>query len=775
MNISQKVYLNPNTTYSASIKNLSAHPVLTTKDSGFKYWNTVDKTPYVWDGTKWNVLVESNYPDKHIKIKLEQEINTLEFLSIKISSDDIYQSFNADYGVLIGRIIANNGIGVPNAKVSIFIPLSDEDELDDNIRYIYPYKTPRDKNNMGKRYNLLPRVGRIDPKTNISKPIQPFGSFPIKEEIVTNIDQLNVYKKYYKYTALTNDYGDYMIFGAPIGTQIIHMSLDITDIGKYSMTPASMIANLGYSPNLFTKDGTRVKENTDLNDLPHIETQEITVDIIPFWGDVENFEVGITRQDFRVKTTINNTITIFGSAFTDGAETMWGSDKPNNESITPSELYYIGNSEDLNILTKRGVKIKESIYYYPMEISDNEIGTSTDISDSFKNESDMKLLDKSEYSRYINEDGTFVFIINCNRRKKITNTQNELIDVDNAFNGGIFTEFKGFIIFEADSDSSKMEFKRYLDGGRGRVEQIRYKLKFPQDAAIGKTFNSDDNRVETKLWKKKYETFIGGEIYSVSRYHGLVHNSDDQTYITTDPVNGITTTDTVDNLFTSSTLKSESVYNVGIIQSPAESTSNTYFIPTGIAAGTVMLLGDPRFVAASYNPVVLDIETLNTYKYKFTGNETMLSVYLIDITTKGLLYPNDISKNYFGAEWLNMAIYFPQIGVLKNFIGNNDDVRSCSHFTSQYWNNTFYYEDNNQEIAAGEINTKWFGRSDINKTAFIRISKMDLDNFFNQEFNGFILPVNSENNYKHKSTVHNYFYKGFGTDSLKFLKKIGIV
>ena len=58
-------------------------------------------------------------------------------------------------------------------------------------------------------------------------------SFPIKEEIVTNPIFLDVYKKYYKYTALTNNSGDYMIFGVPIGTQTVHMSVDITDIGEY--------------------------------------------------------------------------------------------------------------------------------------------------------------------------------------------------------------------------------------------------------------------------------------------------------------------------------------------------------------------------------------------------------------------------------------------------------------------------------------------------------------------------------------------------------------
>jgi len=88
-----------------------------------------------------------------------------------------------------------------------------------------------------------------------------------------------------------------MIFGVPVGTQVVHLSVDITDIGKYSMNPAAMVRNLGYPESQFTDNNTRIKPSDDLGDLPNVETQEITVDVRPFWGDFENFEIGITRQD----------------------------------------------------------------------------------------------------------------------------------------------------------------------------------------------------------------------------------------------------------------------------------------------------------------------------------------------------------------------------------------------------------------------------------------------------------------------------------------------
>ena len=55
-----------------------------------------------------------------------------------------------------------------------------------------------------------------------------------------------------------------MMFGIPTGTQTVHMSVDITDIGKYSLTPETMCVMLGYSPNLFVNN-ISIKPSTDLN------------------------------------------------------------------------------------------------------------------------------------------------------------------------------------------------------------------------------------------------------------------------------------------------------------------------------------------------------------------------------------------------------------------------------------------------------------------------------------------------------------------------------
>jgi len=241
--------------------------------------------------------------DKALIVNLNQNFDTLEILSLKISQDKIYRSFSADYGVLVGRVIANDGLGISNSKISIFIPISEDDKKNPLIQKLYPYEKVTDKNSNGVKYNLLtPRIfsGATSGDTyNI-------GSFPNKQQILDNDTYLEVYEKYYKFTTITNKSGDYMIFGVPIGQHIVHMDTDLSDIGEYSYTADAMIAN-GVPVSLFTEiDKTYTfKNGTDLEQMPQIITNNLSVDIIPLWGDVENNIIGITRLDFKINVQVN--------------------------------------------------------------------------------------------------------------------------------------------------------------------------------------------------------------------------------------------------------------------------------------------------------------------------------------------------------------------------------------------------------------------------------------------------------------------------------------
>ena len=234
--------------------------------------------------------------DTRIETKLEQDFDFLEILSLKLTQQQVYNRPTSNYGVLCGRVYANNGFGVPNAKVSVFIPLTDEDSNNPVISRIYPYRNLNTQNEDGYRYNLLPYV------TSYTGHV-PTGTFPDREDVLKDSSLSYVYEKYYKFTAKTNDAGDFMIFGAPVGNHTIVMDVDVSDIGQFSLTPQDLL-RIGRATEA-QLDGAKFKESTDLDSLPQIIGIKKTIDINPFWGDPDLATIAVTRVDFNLLEEAN--------------------------------------------------------------------------------------------------------------------------------------------------------------------------------------------------------------------------------------------------------------------------------------------------------------------------------------------------------------------------------------------------------------------------------------------------------------------------------------
>jgi hypothetical protein len=227
--------------------------------------------------------------DKSIKILIDQEFEYLEILSLKLLQSQIYTRQCSDYGVVVGRVSVNNGFGLPNAKVSIFIPLDSTDELDPVISDLYPYKTLSELNDDGYRYNLLPY------KQSHSGHV-PTGTFFDKLDVLVDPTLIEVYDKYYKYTTITNSSGDYMIFGVPTGSQTIVMDVDLSDIGEFSLSPQDLIRMGVATPNQVA--GTKFKSSKNLRELPQLININKIIQVEPLWGQPEICNLGITRTDF---------------------------------------------------------------------------------------------------------------------------------------------------------------------------------------------------------------------------------------------------------------------------------------------------------------------------------------------------------------------------------------------------------------------------------------------------------------------------------------------
>ena len=248
--------------------------------------------------------------DQNLTFEIKQDFDLLEILSLSLTQRDVYTRMCADFGVVCGRVIVNGGFGIPNAKVSVFIPLDGLDETNEVIKQIYPYTQPFDKNEDGIRYNLLSKDPTFDCHT-------PVGTFPNLDDVLTQQQVEYVYKKYYKFTAKTNEAGDFMIYGVPVGSQTIVMDVDLSDIGCFSMLPEDFKIK-GAPESDF--DGPKFRSDNEIDSLPQIVNQTKVININPFWGDEDECQASITRVDFDLGISgvrIDPTAVFMGSTATD--------------------------------------------------------------------------------------------------------------------------------------------------------------------------------------------------------------------------------------------------------------------------------------------------------------------------------------------------------------------------------------------------------------------------------------------------------------------------
>ena len=390
--------------------------------------------------------------DKVVNVNIEQKFDQIEILSLKFTQNDVYTSLCADYGVVCGRVSVNNGFGVPNARVSIFVPLDDIDAEDPVISTLYPYKTIKDTDENNYRYNLLPSRQQHGGHA-------PTGTFPDQRDILTREEVLEVFEKYYKYTVKTNSSGDFMIWGVPLGQQSLHVDVDLSDIGCFSLRPDDFIRQ-GMGVDKF-KNSYSYKSSTDLASLPQIVSFDRTIEVYPFWGNVDLCQIGITRTDFDLSdqgVKIEPKAYIIGGTFTDtGRNTI-------NKNCMPSK----NMGAKCSLSSKDGTI--EAIRFLPNRDTHNR-----------------PILEHYELHEDIPDDGSFVFPIPMNMDFLYTNEFGEN-EYTNDPNKGIAT-------------SACYRFRFSLkDGGLGRARQ-RASFLAPN---IREFLNDSD---KSYAWSVNYEDY----------------------------------------------------------------------------------------------------------------------------------------------------------------------------------------------------------------------------------------------------------------------------
>ena len=450
--------------------------------------------------------------DKNIQVKVEQDFDVLEILSLKISQEDLYNTFCADYGVVVGRVIANKGFGVPNAKVSVFVPISSEDEKNDLIKDLYPFKTVSSKDSNNIRYNLLLSKATCE----LNKAV---GTFPTKEQVVNNEIMIEVFDKYYKYTTRTNDSGDYMIFGVPTGQQTVHMDVDLSDVGTFSLRPYDLIDS-GYPEQLF-ESRVEFKESTDLDSLPQIKSGNKGIDVIPFWGDGEKCQIGITRVDFDTNFEFKPSAILMGSLIGDNGKMGI------NQNCKPSNQQGDHNSLSTGPGTIEVIRVDS----YTYEEYQTENPKFPDYGNSTQTKVRVKPLSLEKFNlpqgpTSIDDNGAFTVTVPMNLAHVITDEFGNLVP---SLDPEIGIPTKGMYRF-------KVKFLEPSSGPKLRTAQAIFPSLNRNTGGDKVDINGQQNATENVRWTdsittwfnsdgeisdgiyKDFHTFQFNQIYSVSQY-----------------------------------------------------------------------------------------------------------------------------------------------------------------------------------------------------------------------------------------------------------------
>jgi hypothetical protein len=179
------------------------------------------------------------------------------------------------------------------------------------------------------RYNLFPRVRNGNNPSH-----RAIGNFPTQSDFTHYPQYVEIMEKYYKFTTVTNESGDYMIFGVPVGNQNIVMDFDVFDTSSFDLSANDLAEQLASSeviktletaagvettvenkiPGFIYKGNNNfdIEVKTNIDEMPNIFHQVKQITISPFWGDEDACDVGISRCDFKINFKYTPSAVFFG-------------------------------------------------------------------------------------------------------------------------------------------------------------------------------------------------------------------------------------------------------------------------------------------------------------------------------------------------------------------------------------------------------------------------------------------------------------------------------
>lgn len=251
--------------------NIERQFLIYTNNSG----NTSDLITYVeFEDTEIN--------DMFIDISLVRTFDNLDTLNIYNNSINDFPEQTSNTGVLFGRLTAVQNILDENGE-KVLIPLKNTIVGIFNPSDQYPTTASIDEN--GNRMTLHIKENIATDLSNNFNPYFDKDSFLLDYNYLKDTSTFSSIPEMYKYTAMTNENGEFILHNVPIGEQTFMYEVNML---KQGLTTDEVALNFFSYP---------TEESPVVDKIPHYFFRQIPVNILPSWG---NNQTGYTELNIKV-------------------------------------------------------------------------------------------------------------------------------------------------------------------------------------------------------------------------------------------------------------------------------------------------------------------------------------------------------------------------------------------------------------------------------------------------------------------------------------------
>jgi hypothetical protein len=256
----------------------SINYTLTDEQKGIISSRFVSETKSVYGEDKKVFMDFSPYSpeDLYANIEIVKTYNTLNTLSVINSVQGENNVLEATTGVVFGKLESiqkindsdGNKLRVPlaNVPVCIFNPTEE-----------FPDISSQD--NEGNRMVL--NLKENSPRSLYFND----ESFSFGQNFLQTTESLKSIPGRYRYSALTNERGEFIIYDVPVGSQTFMLEVDLL---KQGLTKDEVALNMFPYPTV---------ENPNVDTVPHFYSRQFNINVIPSWGD---FQSGYTQLNINV-------------------------------------------------------------------------------------------------------------------------------------------------------------------------------------------------------------------------------------------------------------------------------------------------------------------------------------------------------------------------------------------------------------------------------------------------------------------------------------------